>query len=487
MTPRRSSLIGSLALVAMLAVSSCGSDSSTDATGTGSTTTTADDAGATSGAADTTTPATASTAVSTTTGSGAPGAPPNGGGGGSSDVSYASSDRGLTLDGGSDTRAAEAYSADGIDESAVLVSGGGRLTLDEVDVSSSSVSSSSDGSSFYGLDAGVLAVDSSTITMNGGSVTTTGDGANGIFATGDGSSLVLDGVTISATGQYAHGIMATQGASIDATDLDVTTAGASSATVATDRGGGTISVTGGTFHTTGYRSPGLYSTGTLVVTGGTYTADAAEAAVIEGSNTITVTDADLVAGASWGVLLYQSFSGDAQGSESTFTMTGGSLTAAEGPLFHVTNATGTVVLDGVELSAASGVLLHAGADQWGTEGSNGGIAVLLATAQTMSGDVTLDAISTVSFTLSDGSTLIGTVNGDDGGGTVAMVLDDTSTWTLTGDSYVTTIDGLAITGTSVTNVIGNGHTLFYDASGAANSSLGGGTYTLSGGGTLTPA
>ena len=45
----------------------------------------------------------------------------------------------------------------------------------------SGASSSSDQSSFYGLNAAVLAKTGS-ITMNGGSLTTSGDGANGIFA-----------------------------------------------------------------------------------------------------------------------------------------------------------------------------------------------------------------------------------------------------------------------------------------------------------------
>ena len=75
-------------------------------------------------------------------------------------------------------------------------------------------------------------------------------------------------------------------------------------------------------------------------------------------------------------MLYQSFSGDAQGSKRTFTQTGGSLTALTGPLFFVTNASGTVNLSGAKLSAASGILLKAGAASWGTTGSNGGTATL---------------------------------------------------------------------------------------------------------------
>jgi hypothetical protein len=56
---------------------------------------------------------------------------------------------------------------------------------------------------------------------------------------------------------------------------------------------------------------------------------------------------------------------------------------------------------------------------------------------------------------------------------------------VTADSYLTTLTGAAISGTSIANITGNGHTVYYDSS--ANSSLGGQTYSLAGGGQLKPA
>lgn len=43
-------------------------------------------------------------------------------------------------------------------------------------------------------------------------------------------------------------------------------------------------------------------------------------------------------------------------------------------------------------------------------------------------------------------------------------------------------DSSGISGTTITNITGNGHTVSYDASLAANSALGGKTYSLVGGG-----
>jgi len=46
-------------------------------------------------------------------------------------------------------------------------------------------------------------------------------------------------------------------------------------------------------------------------------------------------------------------------------------------------------------------------------------------------------------------------------------------------------DSAGVSGSKVTNIVGDGHTVHYDTS--SDPSLGGRTYTLEGGGTLTPA
>ena len=244
-------------------------------------------------------------------------------------------------------------------------------------------------------------------------------------------------------------------------------------------------MTGGTFTSSGQDSPGIYSTGTITVSGATVTASGAEAAVIEGSNSITLSDVDLATTIEdkWGVMIYQSMSGDAEGAEGDFTMTGGSLTSSgtSGPLFYVTNSTGLITLDGVDVDAASGTLLSAATGDWGDSGANGGTAILVAVDQDLSGDILADAVSSASVSLSEGSTLSGATTN------AALALDDTSTWSVTGDSTLTTLEGAVIADGTVTNITGNGFTVTCDASLEANAALAGGTYTLTGGGTLTPA
>ncbi len=427
--------------------------------------------------------------VGETAPSGSPPAPPPSGGGsgpGGGSSTVVTGTGAYTLSGGHASKSALTITAASSNESGVLAKDSAKLTLTGVEVSTTGGSSSSDDSSFYGLDAGVLAFTGAAIEEDAGSVTTSGNGANAVFSYGSSSLITISGTKIRATGQYAHGIMASGGGSIKATDVTVSTAGGSSAAVATDRGGGTITVIGGTYRTSGHNSPGLYSTGALKATGATFDATAAEAAVVEGSNSVTVTNSRLTGHVNRGVMVYQSMSGDAQGEEGTFTETGGSLTALDGPLFFVTNTTAVINLTGVKLSEVSGILLDAGASSWGTSGSNGGSVTVNAMRQSMTGAVEVDDISSAVLNLKDGSNLTGTINAAGTARSVTLSLDKSSAWTVTGNSHLTVLrDSEGVSGSKMTNIVGNGHTVYYDAS--SNPSLGGRTYTLEGGGTLSPA
>jgi len=149
--------------------------------------------------------------------------------------------------------------------------------------------------------------------------------------------------------------MATEGGSLTLTDVDMTTAGANSGAIATDRGSGTIVVTGGSATTSGQDSPAIYSTGKIIVSGALLSATGSEAAVIEGGNSIDLTGTSLSSSKEkWGIMIYQSMSGDAEGRRGVFSMTGGALnyTPAKGPLFYVTNSTGVITLKGVSVITA---------------------------------------------------------------------------------------------------------------------------------------
>ena len=202
------------------------------------------------------------------------------------------------------------------------------------------------------------------------------------------------------------------------------------------------------------------------------TSNLSEGVCIEGLNSIELTDCDLTAyntkcngNATFldSIMIYQSMSGDADSGTSHFTMTGGSLTSKNGHVFHVTNTNAVITLEGVTITNedADNILLSVCDDGW-SGGSNE--ATLNASAQKLSGAVKVGSNSTLTLNLTDGSAFEGYVDGNITNakgatvstevGTVSVTLDGSSTWTLTGDSYVTEFNGDAA------NVIGSGYTLY---------------------------
>ena len=404
-------------------------------------------------------------------------------GGGSNSANYTLSGV-LTVDGKNIAESDKTYTSDKTDVSAIYATNGGVVSLTDPTIRTSGNTSSSDASSFYGLNGAILANNGSTITVTGGSIITTGSGANGAIPTGAGTLINLSDLTITASGDGGHGVMATLGGFLSLTDVDITTTGAHGAPIATDRGSGTVNVTRGNIFSSGSDSPGVYSTGKITVNDAVITSYGTEAAVIEGFNSIDLENTTLSGGVekTGGTMIYQSFSGDAETGTGIFTMTGGSYDATEGPAFFVTNTDAVIRLSDVNLTAGSDILVKAaGTARWGTEGNNGGIVAFTADHEVLTGSLITDEISSINATLQNGSSLTGAVE------TAGLTLDSTSTWNVTGNSTLTFLtDSDGLTGGAFTNLIGNGFTVTYDPARAENTWLGGRVYPLINGGMITP-
>lgn len=373
------------------------------------------------------------------------------------------------------------YSASAEDTSALYIKDGGQATLTQAGIETHGATSSDENSSFFGLNAAVLATAGSSAILDQSHIVTTGSGANGAFATGKGAHIVMHGGSIRASGGGAHGIMTSFGGQMELDHVDMQTSGAHAAPVATDRGGGRVTVTGGHFESSGEGSPGIYSTGEILVRSADFHATGAEGAVIEGQNSIELKDTRLHGGRLAGVMIYQSFSGDASGHNGQFRMQGGALIADQGPLFFVTNAAADISLEGVQTQVQSGILVRAGAARWGRSGQNGGQARLKVVHQVLRGDLVAEQGSSIALKLEAGSRLSGRLEN------VSLRIDADSHWNVTADSLLKAFqDEEDLSSGSLLHVIGNGHTVRYDAHDPANADLKGRRYRLSGGGELIP-
>ena len=366
----------------------------------------------------------------------------------------------------------ETIESTGTDENAALISSGANVTLDNDTITRTSADSQGgDNSSFYGVGAAVLATEG-TAYVKDGSVTTDAAGGAGLFAYDDGT-VYASGTTVETTQDTSGGVHVAGGGTLYGWDLDVETNGESSAAIRSDRGGGTMVLDGGNYVSNGVGSPAIYSTADIAVSNASLTANGSEAVCIEGLNSIHLYDCDLTGNMSdldqndntWTVILYQSMSGDSEVGNSTFQMDGGSLTSENGGVFYTTNTESTITLNNVDINynddnefflQCTGNTNQRG---WGQAGANGADCHFTGISQDMQGDVIWDSISDLDFYLTEGSSLTGAVvddesyAGEGGEGYCNVYVSADSTWTVTGDSTVSSLENEG------TIVDGNGKTV----------------------------
>lgn len=235
--------------------------------------------------------------------------------------------------------------------------------------------------------------------------------------------------------------------------------------VATDRGGGNISVDGGTISIEGSGSPIVYSTGDIEVSDVTGTASESQLVGMEGLITVLIRNSTLSSSQTGktasdpvadGVIIYQSTSGDAEsttGEAATFQAVDSKLSSAiqSGSMFYLTNTSADVVLKNTELdfaSSAARLLYAAGndANNWGQAGSNGATVKFTGIGQQLAGDVVADTISSVDLHLTEGTTWAGAASieqnaaGSTSDAPMTVNIDGSSQWTVTADSTVSSLN-----------------------------------------------
>ena len=232
----------------------------------------------------------------------------------------------------SDIETTQELSATGSNTHAILAS------ADTASYSNLSITKTGDSSGedadFYGTNAAVLA-------------------ANGVFSYGSGTTVNVSDTVIITRSNNSGGIMTTGGGTMNAENLTIETSGGSSAAIRSDRGGGTVNVNNGSYTTSGQGSPAIYSTADITVSNAYLESKTAQGVVIEGKNSVTLKDSQLVANHNkfngqdssyQGIMIYQSGSGDASDGKGEFTMSGGSITNANGAVFFVTNTAADITI-----------------------------------------------------------------------------------------------------------------------------------------------
>lgn len=364
------------------------------------------------------------------------------------------------------------------DENAISVTGDVKTSISNVTVTKTGDSDGGDNTSFYGTNSAIIAANKANLTLKNITVTTDATGANGVFSYGgsattnnsssDNTTINISDSKITTKKDNSGGIMTTGGGITNATNLTINTSGTSSAAIRTDRGGGEVNVEKGTYQTTGKGSPAIYSTANIKVSNAKLVSKASEGVVIEGKNSVTLTNCTLtdnnttLNGKSTtykNIFLYQSMSGDAATGEATFTAKNSKITTKKGDTFYVTNTTATINLENNTFTNTdeTSQFLRIQKDSWGNNGENGGNVTLNMKNQKVKGNIVVDSISTLEFSLKNSSSYEGTINKDKTAKSIKLTLDKSSKIKLTGDSYVTS---LTDEDTTYSNIDFNGYKLY---------------------------
>ena len=383
---------------------------------------------------------------------------PDGDGGGSGGPGGGGSDSAPDLSGantadGTDKTAdgSEDLTSTSEDENAVLATNGGSYTVKDATVTKSGDTSSEDQSNFYGLNAVVAATENSSIDISNSTVTSDSEGSNGIFATGSGAKVKASNVTIKTTANSSRGLDSTYEGTIVASNMDITTSGDHCAALATDRGGGSVSVDASKLSTAGQGSPLVYSTGVIEVTNSTGESTGSQIVGMEGLNTVRLKACTFTGSAntssesvSNGIFLYQSTSGDSSEGTAEFECSDSTLTSkiSGGSMFYITNTEANIVLSNtnLEFDSDSNALLTAGGNDssrnWGTKGENGGTVTFTAINEQLKGNISCDGISNVTCYFTTNTNYTGTIINDTtytGDGGVKINMAAGTTWTVTKD------------------------------------------------------
>ena len=389
------------------------------------------------------------------------------------------------IDGESCEISGKTLTVENADESVLLAKNGAKVNLSNSTLTKTGNTSNDGQSNFYGLNAAVVSSSKSSITLSGVTITTDADGANAVFATGEGSTINVKNLRISTKQNSSRGLDATYGGSVNASDVFIDTKGAHCAAFATDRGEGNITVNGATATTAGEGSPVIYSTGNISVKNLTGRATGSEIACIEGKNSITIDNSNIEGAGPNGIMLYQSFSGDAGIGTSVLTVRDSNLkSSSNGAFFYITNTNAKVNIANSTISYPSGILIRTSGNNsergWGVKGANGGNLDFNASNMSLSGDIVVDEISSLKLNFADGVVFTGAINSENAGA-VSLTLSKNAQIRLTADSY---IDTIVDADKKFKNITSNGYNIYYNKNAQENKALKGKSYKLSGGGKL---
>ena len=337
------------------------------------------------------------------------------------------------------------YNSNESDEHAILVTKW-TVTISDATITKT-WDSEWDTTDFYWTNAATISTDWILELVNV-TVNTDWKHANAVFAYWSWEVNIWDS-TITTKNDNSWWIMVTWWWRLSASNVNITTEWNSSAAIRSDRWGWDIYVDWWEYTTNWAGSPAIYSTANIRVDNAKLTSTKSEWIIIEGKNSVIISGSTLTntntvlhwhSSTYKNIFLYQSMSWDADEWTASFKADWCKIITNKWDSIYVTNTKAEIELEDNEIINNDWDFLRIEWAARGKHGSNWWDVDLNLTNQDVQWDIIVDDISSLSMTLTEGSSFQWAINSENQSQNISVKLDSTSTWTLTSDSYISSLE-----------------------------------------------
>lgn len=383
--------------------------------------------------------------------------------------------------------------------SVIQVTNQGNYTLSEAELNKvSGLTTDKEASIYYGLNSGVLVRDSSTINLNKSKIHTYADYSTGLFARGLNTTANIDNVNIETVKSYSNGIVASDSALVSIDNSKITTFGSKSPALRSIIEKSEIIINNSEIITSEKNSPLIHSSGKLTATNITGKSYNSHILTSDALNNITIKDSNFTSVLStpskglinlytemekYERILYNNASFTIE--DSSITLSKNSPYYEEVPVFYITNTDININVNNTKINYGSNILFNITSnEEYGDKDDNSASVIFTSNDQDLTGDIILDEKSSINIFLNN-TNYKGKINNANASKKVNIVLDKTTKWELTGDSYISVLTlHNGKTSRLKTQIDSNGYDIYYDRD--QNDWLDGQTIKLPGGGKLKP-
>lgn len=364
-------------------------------------------------------------------------------------------------------------------ESAVIANNGANVVLTDININKTGHTSSVNGSVENGLNSSVLIKNNSGLDASNLKINSDAFGSDGVFGSTK-SNIKLSRSNITTNNHNSMGLVAIDETNVTVDTTDIKTDGNDSAGIYLS-GGKESSIATTTVLTEGENSPILFTDSNVHLNSFDGTSNNSNGVIIEGGATVTFNNSKVLSPQHYAISMYQKDAIDKNlpYDETTLKYTGGSLSSLYAPLMYFTNTTANVTLNNVKTTNGKTFAILEKSD-YGTDGATLNLST---TGQNMIGDFVLDDSSKLNLKMSSYSYFNGAIDPKNSKGTVVIDMDSSSTWDLTGNSYVDVVNP---TLQNYDKINSNTYNVYYDADNKLNYWLDGKTKLLNGNGKLIP-